>query len=617
VKGCAQIDEDPIQLERLLPFPKRWFSRVRSVRRAVVLGLLFVSLAAPFDVRSDARADDFKRSTANGEDPRDDSSPWGVASGAEWFSAYPTFNPVLARAGVRWLRGFYEWQTVQPKEGYWNWALYDHLVENARLHKIHLTGVFAYFAPWASADGGTRRFPIKNIQFWRDYVAAMIGRYHADIKYWEVWNEFNGSFAENGSVENYAELVREAFDTAKKIDPTAKIGLSVANFDVGFLDAAIKAGARDHFDYVCVHPYEKMGALANGGESAFLNMATTLRDMLAANNQSSQIPLWITEIGSEAPVKRNDPLDRTQAALLAKSYILAIASGFQRVFWFEARGPSYGKDTDLGLIRENMTPRPSLVALQTLTKILGPQPVATGWLNIGDGGYGFVFLANGRNVLAVWAPPGKTINTALNADAVKIDLEGNETNIKAGTKLVLPEIPMLVADVPIDLVQEARSNLSKPYPWDGNVARQQIVRAQLKIDNVEDGVKQINVQTTSADRSWRRLDFSIPGGEGHYAYFSVSPQFATYGTKSFEITAVVKRISPDKLAGLSLDYESQHGYINKDYQSIPESNDWREISWTVTDANFVGGWGWNFRINAIASPNEFLVKEIRVRKLAS
>jgi hypothetical protein len=41
------------------------------------------------------------------DDPRDDSSPWGVASGAEWFSAYPKFNPMLRAAGVQWLRGFY------------------------------------------------------------------------------------------------------------------------------------------------------------------------------------------------------------------------------------------------------------------------------------------------------------------------------------------------------------------------------------------------------------------------------------------------------------------------------------------------------------------------------
>jgi len=202
------------------------------------------------------------------DDPRDDSSPWGVASGAEWFSAYPKFNPMLRAAGVQWLRGFYEWQTLQPKQGYWNWTLADRLVENARVNGVHLTLAFAYFAPWASADGGTRKFPIKDMQFWRDYVSGLVGRYHNDIKYWEVWNEFNGSFAENGSPQIYADMVREASISAKKVDPTAKIGLSVANFDIGFLDAAIKAGAAGHFDYICVHPYEKLDALLDDGEVA-------------------------------------------------------------------------------------------------------------------------------------------------------------------------------------------------------------------------------------------------------------------------------------------------------------------------------------------------------------
>ena len=33
-----------------------------------------------------------------------------------------------------------------------------------------------------------------------------------------------------------------AYDAAKKVDPTAKVGMSVANFDVAFRDGAIKAG---------------------------------------------------------------------------------------------------------------------------------------------------------------------------------------------------------------------------------------------------------------------------------------------------------------------------------------------------------------------------------------
>ena len=127
-------------------------------------------------------------------------------------------------------------------------------------------------------------------------------------------------------------------------------------------------------------------------------------------------------------------------------------------------------------------------------------------------------------------------------------------------------------------------------------------------------MKQVSLETTTADAQWRRTDFSQPDREGHYVYFWVDPQFATFGGKTFEITAVVRRIAPDKVAGMSIDYESSRGYVGSDYQNIPEDDSWHEISWTVQDANFVGAWGWNFRLNAISSPNEFLVKEIRVRR---
>src|SRR5437879_2418178 len=63
-----------------------------------------------------------------------DHSPWGVATGAEWLSAYPLFNPLLDQAGVKWLRAFNEWHALEPKHGYWNWAAADHLVENARIN---------------------------------------------------------------------------------------------------------------------------------------------------------------------------------------------------------------------------------------------------------------------------------------------------------------------------------------------------------------------------------------------------------------------------------------------------------------------------------------------------
>ena len=99
-----------------------------------------------------------------GDGAQEDGSPWGIASGAEWSGDYPQFNPMLGEAGV--------------------------------------------FAHWASADGGTRRCPVKDMRYWRDHVSETMKRYRTRITCWEVWNEFNGSFAVDGMSWRFFWTVR-------------------------------------------------------------------------------------------------------------------------------------------------------------------------------------------------------------------------------------------------------------------------------------------------------------------------------------------------------------------------------------------------------------------------
>jgi len=586
-----------------------------SNERALTVGILAIGALAAWTLP--ARAAD--------ADPRDDASPWGMGSSAEWSGDYPKFNPMLEKAGVKWIRLFAEWQTIQPKQGQWNWEVTDRMVANARSNHIHIFPSWCYFAPWASADGGTRKGPIKDMQYWRDYVRATVSRYQKDVKYWEVWNEFNGSFYEGrqgpDKVKDYADLVVAASDTAKKIDPSVKIGMSVANFDVAFLDQAIKAGAAGHFDYLCVHPYENLGSLAEGGEMGYLSLAGNLRDMLKANKQPADVPLWITEMGYPAPIKPEPKADAREAEILVKGFVLSIAQGFQRIFWFEARGPSYGGGTDLGIIRPDWTPRPAYDALKTMTTLLGEEPKYLGWLDMGKGAYGFVFSGKGGNVLAAWAPPGKEYKVTFPADVRLTDLAGKETTLAAGDELVVSRTPVFISDLPADLAQQAQANLGKPYPWGGDYAHAKVVTCRLGAANVEDGLKQASPQTTvivnGLTETCRRTDFANPAlhNEGHYVYFRVDPQFVPYGTKELEITIVAKRVAPGKQAGMSLCYESSKGYTGaQGWWTIPGGDQWQENTWKVSDANFVGQWGWNFRFDAISSPNEFLVKEVRVSK---
>jgi len=578
--------------------------------RAVILALIVLV--------ANARAGRAKPAEAQ----KHDASPWGIASGAEWSGDYPKFNPMLRKAGVRWLRLFPEWQTIQPKKGQWNWSVSDAMVADARANDIHLTGIFCYLAPWASADGGTRKFPIKDIQYWRDYVAGTVGRYKDDIQYWEVWNEFNGSFGDSkNKVKDYAELVVTAYDAAKKADPNVKIGLSVANFDVGFLDAVIKAGAADHFDFICVHPYENLGAVAEGGEVGYLSLAGNLRKMLAANKQRTDTPLWITEIGFQAPIKPDAKGDAEQADLLVKAYLLSLAQGFERIFWFEARGPAYGKGTDHGIIRSDWTPRPAYDALRTMTTQLGPEPHYVGWLDLGKGGYGFLFRGEKGNVLAAWSPVDKKYRAKFDAALSVTDLAGKQSSLPAGQGLVLTQSPVFISDLPADLAKQAQSNVGKPYPWGGDYANTKVVSCRLAAVNTEDGLKQVNPKTTvvvkDGGESYRRPDFANPDlkNEGRYVYFRVDPQFVPFGTKELEVTITAKRLAPDKEAGMNVTYESMKGYKGAQvWWTIPKDDKWHENTWKLSDANFVGQWGWNFRFDANGSSNEFLIKEVRVKK---
>jgi hypothetical protein len=548
-----------------------------------------------------------------------------MAAGAESIGYYGQFNPLLNQAGVKWLRLFPEWQTLEPKQGQFDWTSSDKLVADARANHLHMLGTWLYFAPWASADGGTRKGPIRHMQFWRDYVSATVGRYHKDIKYWEVWNEFNGSFYEGRDgadrVKDYADFVVAAYDAAKAIDPDAKVGMSVASFDAAFLDAAIKAGAAGHFDFICVHPYDNLGTLAEGGEVGFLNMEGYLRAMLKANGQPVDTPLWITEVGDMAPSKAEPVRDAHQADMLAKAYLATVAQGFQRVFWFEARGPAYEKDAEFGVIRQDWTPRPSYVAYKTMTAMLGAEPKPLGWLDLGRGGYGFLFAGKGGPVLAAWSSAGQQSRCVFGGEVRVSDLAGRETKLPGGQELVLTESPVLISHLPGGLVAQAKANRGKAYPWGGDHSRATVVSCRLGAVNREDGVTQVHPHTTvvvnGPEGDCRRTSVSDPAlhGEGHYVYFLVHPSFVPYGTRRLEITVVAKRSAPDKEAGMTVEYESTSSYKGGNtWWALPADDQWHEHTWKVDDACFVGMWGYNFRVNCVGSPNDFLLSEVRVSR---
>jgi hypothetical protein len=199
-----------------------------------------------------------------------------------------------------------------------------------------------------------------------------------------------------------------------------------------------------------------------------------------------------------------------------------------------------------------------------------------------------------------------------------VDLAGNETALAAGRPLTLTRTPVFIASLPDDQVTLARSQADAPFPWGTDYSQSREASCRLGALNAEKGIKQTRPETTAVENglteSCRRTAFNI-GGEGRYIYFRVDPTFAPFGTTNLEITVEARRIATDKPASMGLLYESLKGYRGaQGHFNIPADEAWHTYTWKVSNANFVGGWGWNFRTEATGSANEFLVRDVRVRK---
>ncbi|MGC9004196.1 MAG: endo-1,4-beta-xylanase [bacterium] len=544
---------------------------------------------------------------------------FGIATGAETLGYYNQLFPLLKEAGVKWVRIFPEWAHIQPRENEWNFSLSDSIIKSAKDNNLQILGIFLYLAPWVSAKPpSTRAFPIKDIKYWRDYVREVVKRYKDDVKYWEVYNEF-AAFSENGTPKDYAELVINAYEVAKEVDPNCKIGLNWNEFDLSSLEKVIELGASGHFDFVCVHPYALLDAVMKGREEAFLRMGENFRKLLRRTKQKDDIQLWVSEIGQPANDEPSSQL--RQAEALVKAYVLCLVQEIEKVFWFEGRGPSYGKGGSFGIIGWNWEKRPSFYALQTLTNLLGPQPKYIGWFQLSKHSHSFLFQGEKGAVLISWAiRDGYKISLPKGVRA--LDLTGKPLPINEKRELQLSTTPIFLTNLPNKWITKAMENKGKIFPWlkDYSKASEVIWRMDEKGNDVEEGLYLIDKQNgkniIQVDGDYaRRTDRA---NKVYYIDFDVDDSFASLGDSELEITVIARRLDANQPAGTgcNLRYESKDGYryVN-DWWTIPPEPGWHQHTFKIKDANFANCWGWNFDISVDASPGDICVKEVIVRKV--
>lgn len=518
--------------------------------------------------------------------------------------------PQMKAIGLRYYRACATgWSQVEPEQGKFDWKALDGQMDYLAEHGFIFGGLLNGNVRWNALDKpGT--LPVNNLPAWSAYVSAIVEHSKDRIKRWEIWNEPPNGTGRDQTAADYAKIVVSAYDAAKAVDPTCLIGLATKSVHVNYLEQAIKAGAKDHFDYITVHPYEVLNGIADnaGTEPVFMNIVPLIRKMLAAQNPAKRdVPIIFTELGCD--VKKGAD---TQGHALVKAYTMGIAQGVACIQWFEGMD---GDSGPLGLLDRKGTPRPSYTAMGQMIQHLGQYPEYLGWILLNEKHYGFLFQGAKGKVLVAWGQKGATDEIRFGKSVSIVDpLTGETTN---SDRHALTVAPILVLDVSEPLLQQAQTNKGKPLPWGGDFTKAKSVSITMGEPQGEKGLHTLSgdsvAQAVVAYGGSARSG-SVPGGN----LFIIDPEFLSYDTLPIEITAVVRRNEANDNAGFKLVYESTNGFKTVGHWfTVPDNKQWHTVRWKIDDAQFVNYWGYNFALESDGNQyNKYYLQSVTVAKRA-
>ncbi|RRK00039.1 hypothetical protein Ga0100230_018750 [Opitutaceae bacterium TAV3] len=184
---------------------------------------------------------------------------------------------------------------IMAKPGTFNFEQYDPLVDRLEKEGLQMLPILQGF-DWELEKTRPDLVPLyKHPEAWRQFVRAVVSRYHTRMKIWEIWNEQDGGFWKpKPNASQYVPLLKIAYEEIKAIDPQAQVMVGgLCGWNVDYLRQMYAAGAAGHFDIMAVHPY---GWGPDANPEAVKKMAQ-FRTVMTEHGDG-QKEIWITESGS-------------------------------------------------------------------------------------------------------------------------------------------------------------------------------------------------------------------------------------------------------------------------------------------------------------------------------
>lgn len=194
------------------------------------------------------------------------------------------------------------WCDLETSPGTWDFSRLDYFVQH--VEKNDASAVMIYNMGQSPTDYSSNpsapsfycgnkgaSSPPKDMAAWRNYVTTIGQRYkNNNIRYWEIWNEWDIPQNYSGDVTTMVEMARIANDVLKGINANNKIVAPSVTARLGtqFVERFLKAGGGAYVDIMNMHAYEP------SSETSLMGAISNIRTIMAANGVDTK-PLWNTE----------------------------------------------------------------------------------------------------------------------------------------------------------------------------------------------------------------------------------------------------------------------------------------------------------------------------------
>ena len=402
---------------------------------------------------------------------------------------------LIAAAGIKFIRMDLFWSDTEQKKGVYNWAAYDELTANLENRKIRPIYILDFSNP-IHEDSVIAKDPIsgkdqrdtaspqkpESISAYAKWAAAAAKHFQGRNVIWEIWNEPNLTFWKpKPDAKQYATLALATCRAIRDADPQATIiAPGAGEFPWPFLETLFASGVLKYLDAVSVHPYRNYIDGPETAASDYLKLRGLIQRFAPPSKKS--LPILSGEWGY--PTHTKGVSLETQAAFIARQQLANLLNGVPVSIWYDWKNDSNdpaNNESNFGIVRADLAPKPSYVAVKTLTGQLSGFRVARRLDTPADDDFVLLLVNDdGAQKLAAWTagkPHPISFEAGVSAaDVSAVDGQGRPLAIKNATDYSL-EINLQIAPQYIQFKKQVRAlaasaawSLSAPALIKGNHA---------------------------------------------------------------------------------------------------------------------------------------------------